>query len=99
MSGQNNRFLQTGMTPRAWRMIGYTCVGMLLYGGILFAEIVQNIQLNKVDAELKAIELISEDQTKEAAASQTAFQPIQAKRKFFRKKIVQPIAPTETVTP
>ena len=52
-----NQFLYSGMTPRAWRMISYCCVGFFLYGMVLFYEIMQNIHLNKIDAQLQLLNM------------------------------------------
>jgi hypothetical protein len=49
-------FLSTEMTPRAWRMIAYACAGFFIYSLILFLEILQNIQLNRIDGQLKALD-------------------------------------------
>ena len=48
--------MQTGMTPRAWRMISYSCIGFLIYGLVLVTEIVQNYHLNKIDKQMEMIE-------------------------------------------
>lgn len=51
-----NQFLYRGMTPRAWRMISYSCIGFLIYGMIVFGEMLQSVQLSRIDSELKAVE-------------------------------------------
>lgn len=59
-----NHFLYSGMTPRAWRMISYCCLGFVLYGGLLFVEIIQNVHLYKIDQQLQSISMQGEsDQT------------------------------------
>jgi hypothetical protein len=50
-----SHFLQTGMTPRAWRMICYICIGMCVYGLILLMETVQKFQLNRIDRQLQEL--------------------------------------------
>ena len=52
----HNQFMSTEMTPRALRMIAYCVVGFLIYCLILFMEVLQNFQLNRIDAQLKALD-------------------------------------------
>jgi hypothetical protein len=51
----SNQFFYTGMTPRAWRMISYSCVGFFIYSAILFTEMLQNVHLYKIDHQLKLL--------------------------------------------
>lgn len=48
-----SHFASGGMTPRAWRMISYSCIGFLLYGGVILSEMMQEVRLKKVDDQLK----------------------------------------------
>lgn len=57
------------MTPRAWRMIAYSCVGALIYGLILLAELLQNVQMSKIDAQLQQMERQDYEQTEPATPS------------------------------
>ncbi len=51
----HNEFLSPEMTPRSWRMIIYCALGFAIYGALLFAELLQTVHLNKIDAQLKMI--------------------------------------------
>ena len=48
--------MNTGMTPRAWRMLSYCCIGLVIYSMVLFGEILQNMHLDRIDQQLKAVE-------------------------------------------
>ena len=49
-------FLTTEMTPRAWRMLTYSVAGFLIYGLVLFMELLQTFHLNRIDAQLKTLD-------------------------------------------
>lgn len=49
-------FLTTEMTPRAVRMLTYSVGGFLIYGMILFAELLQTVHLNRIDSQLKTLD-------------------------------------------
>ena len=48
--------LNTEMTPRARRMIVYCAVGFSIYLFVCLAETIQNLHLNRLDAQLKALD-------------------------------------------
>ena len=48
--------LNAEMTPRARRMLAYCAAGFLVYMMILFAEMIQNMHLNRIDEQLKSID-------------------------------------------
>ncbi len=48
--------INTEMTPRARRMMVYCAVGFLAYLLILFMDMIQNIHLNRIDEQLKALD-------------------------------------------
>lgn len=48
-------FLTTEMTPRAWRMIAYSCVGLCVYGLVFLMEAAQNFQMNRIDRQLQEV--------------------------------------------
>lgn len=52
MSSRND-FLHGGMTPRAWRMISYSCIGFFIYGIVIASEALQNRQLNRIDQQMQ----------------------------------------------
>jgi hypothetical protein len=54
MSGKRE-FMTTEMTPRAWRMIAYSCVGITLYGLTFLIDQVQNAQLSRIDRQLQQV--------------------------------------------
>ena len=58
-------FLSTEMTPRAVRMLSYCCIGFFVYGSVLLAEIYQNIQLQRIDQQLKMAEKMDLENDKE----------------------------------
>lgn len=58
-------FLSTELTPRAVRMLSYCCIGFFAYGSVLLAEIYQNIQLQKIDQQLKMAERMELENDKE----------------------------------
>ena len=53
--GGQSSFGSTEMTPRAWRMLSYACVGIFLYGAVVIAETLQNYHLNKIDKQMQEI--------------------------------------------
>lgn len=59
----NAMTLSTGMTPRAWRMISYLCIGATIYGMVFVTETLQNIRLNRIDQQMKML------------SEQTTYQP------------------------
>ncbi len=48
-------FVHGGMTPRAWRMISYICIGATVYGMVLVAETLQTYKLNRIDLQMKML--------------------------------------------
>ncbi len=45
--------LQTGMTPRAWRMICYCVFGLCIYCFTSFLEVYQDYRMRQIDEALK----------------------------------------------
>ena len=48
--------LNTAMTPRAWRMISFCCIGVTIYGLFLLHGLLQSMHLNRIDQQLKSLE-------------------------------------------
>ncbi len=57
---QMNTFLYGGMTPRAWRMISYICIGITIYGMVLVTEALQNQRMNRIDRQMREVERLEQ---------------------------------------
>ncbi len=58
-----SQFVSSGMTPRAWRMISYICIGTTIYGIVLVTETLQNYKLNRIDRQMKELERLERSST------------------------------------
>ncbi|MBI1979642.1 MAG: hypothetical protein HYS58_02645 [Elusimicrobia bacterium] len=55
ISNSRSSFASTEMTPRAWRMLSYICVGATIYGMVLATETLQKFKLNRIDRQLEIV--------------------------------------------
>lgn len=60
---RQGEFLSMAMTPRAWRMIFYCCFGFLIYGGIVLAELLQEVKLARLEVQAKMAERLGQTPT------------------------------------
>ena len=57
-SVSKDKLIQTGMTPRAWRMIAYSCIGLFFYGVTIVMETLQNYNLNRIDTQMQRMDAL-----------------------------------------
>lgn len=78
-----DKFLSTEMTPRAWRTIFYCCVGFLIYGGIVLAELLQDVKLARFKQQLKMAERLGQKDLLQLEEEQKVSLKQKEERNFF----------------